>query len=82
MSCGTILFIQDHALDGGLVGLVRISAGAEAAFPFGGLLVQDVALIGMDALHLAVFGEVEALLGAAVRFNLQFRHGGKLLCQN
>lgn len=82
MSCGKILFIQDHALDGGLVGLVRISAGAEAAFPFGGLLVQDVALIGMGALHLAVFGEVEALLGAAVRFNLQFRHGGKLLCQN
>ena len=70
MSCGKKLFIQDHALDGGLIGSVRISAGAEAAFPFGGFLVQDMAFIGVCTLDLAVFGQVKTLLGAAVDFNL------------
>ena len=66
MSCGKKLFIQDHALDGGLIGSVRISAGAEAAFPFGGFLVQDMAFIGVCALDLAVFGQVKTLLEAVI----------------
>ena len=66
------LFIGDHALDGGLVGLVRVSAGAEASLALGVLAVavEQVGLEGVGALDLAGLGEAESLLGAAVGFQL------------
>ena len=69
-----LLFIGNHALDCGGVGHIGVAALAQAPLDLGGLTVavEQMALEGVGALDLAVFGQVEALFRAAVGF--QFRH--------
>src|SRR5687767_10353713 len=56
-----------------LLRLVDQRAGAQAALLLARLLREDVALVGLVALHLAGAGEAEALLGAAVGLHLGHR---------
>ena len=68
----TALAVRKHLPDAGHVGLVyerQLLQLAHAARRFG---AHQVALAGMTALDFAVGGDLEALPGSAVRFQLQF----------
>jgi len=67
-----ILLIRNHPLYFAEVAGAYQSAFAQLAFPFLVFRGQDVAQVGMSALHLSRRGFFEALGRAFVRF--QFRH--------
>ena len=71
------LFVGNHFLDGGVVGLVSVGGAAQTTAALGVLLGEDMALVGVGALDLAGLGEIESLLRTAVRF--QLGHIGVLL---
>ena len=79
LSTSLSLLVQDHALDGCLVGLVGVGGTAQVALELGGLAVavEQVTLLGHTTLNFATLGEGEALLSAAV--SLDLRHNRKLL---
>src|SRR5229473_5924974 len=69
----TALAVRKHLLDAGHVCLVHQRQLLELAHAAGPFCAHQVALAGVPALDLAVGGKLEALPGAAVRFQFQFR---------
>src|SRR5258706_5248982 len=69
----TRLAVGKHLLDAGHVGFVYQRELLQLAHAAGPFCAHQVALAGVAALDLAVGGELEALPGAAVRFQFQFR---------
>ena len=68
------LFVRDHLLHDIFHGHVRVAVLAQVAGTLGGLLGEDMALECVRSFDLAVLGEVESFLGAAM--GLQLRYSG------
>jgi hypothetical protein len=62
------LSVRKHLLDAGYVGFIHQRELFQLAHAAGPFCTHQVALAGMAALDFAVGGELEALSGAAVRF--------------
>ena len=61
---------RNHLLDGIHIGLVGVCGCAQMTGTLGGLLGEDMALVGVGSLNLTVLGQVESLLRTAVGFQL------------
>src|SRR5258708_24639481 len=66
------LSVRKHLLDAGDVGFIYERELLQLAHAAGPFCTHQVALAGVPALDFAVGGELEALPGAAVRFQFQF----------
>src|SRR5574339_238810 len=62
--------VRQHGTDRRRVGVVDPAAAADLALPLGGLLGQDVALVGSGALDRAAAAHAEALRGAPLGLHL------------
>src|SRR3954469_9898683 len=69
----TLVLVRQQALDLGLLGLVHELGTAQAPLPLGRFVRQEVALVRLLVLHVALGGDLEALLRA--RVGLHLRHG-------
>src|SRR6478609_11911170 len=67
-----LVLVRQELLDLLLLGLVDHLGAAQAALALGGLVAEEVALVRLLVLEVALGGHLEALLGA--RMGLHLRH--------
>ena len=65
------LLIGHQQLKSANVGLIGIGSLAQVSFALGGLLVQNMRLVGFGSFDLTVFGQLKALFCTGVGFQLR-----------